>query len=149
MKKKCVKVSGLIVIFLFLSSPLISSTSIQIKQEQPVEKKDLDKFSTFETDPKIFEIIEKINESILYEFLEELVVNIGPRKTGTYGCEKAGEYIFEQFENMGLETRYHEWESWTPRHKRYYRSKNVEATLPGKGELSNEIIVIGFILCVI
>ena len=45
-----------------------------------------------------------INESLLQTFLEGLVL-IGPRKIGTYGAEKAAEYLYDHFTDMGLETR--------------------------------------------
>lgn len=131
----------MIAILIFLISLILHSTSVLKKQESLEEKVDGDELTKLNNDP-IFEIIEKINESLLNEFLEELTVKIGPRKTGTSGCEIAAEYIFEQFEKMGLETRYQKWESWTPNFKRFYSGKNVVATLPGKGELSDEVLVL-------
>lgn len=90
--------------------------------------------------PKITNIIEMVNESLIMGFLESLV-SYGPRLTGTYGCEKAAEYLFEQFENMGLETRYQNWASFNERLRlRFYEAKNVEGTLIGK-DPSKEILV--------
>jgi len=93
------------------------------------------------TDPKITNIIKMVNESLIRGFLEGLV-SYGPRVTGTYGCEKAAGYLFEQFENMGLETRYQNWASSNDRlPMRFYKAKNVEGTLIGK-DPSKEILVL-------
>ena len=53
-------------------------------------------------DPKIQEIIEKINETLVRNFMEYLVFEIGNRSTGTDGCKKAAQYIYQQFETMDL-----------------------------------------------
>ncbi len=140
-KNRFKKLFGFCVIFIILIGMIISSSSILINKESTPEKLGIDKSNKLNSDP-IFDIIEMTDESLLYDYLEELTVKIGPRKVGTSSCEIAGEYIFEQFENMGLETRYQEWESWTPRHKRFYRSKNVEAILPGNSKFNDEIIIV-------
>ena len=141
MKISYLKIIGLFLVFLFFSSITITSFSYFKDEETIAAKTEIDESTEDETD-KILEIINKVNESMLYDYLEELSVNIGPRKAGTSGCEKAAKFIFNEFEKMGLETRYQHFESWTPRHKRYYKSKNIEATLPGTGTNSNEILVI-------
>ena len=91
-------------------------------------------------DPKIIAALEMIDEDYLREILTVLSVQIGPRKTGTYGCEEAAKYLYEEFENMGIKTRYQHWTSWTKKLK-FFKSKNIEATVPGNGELSDEVIV--------
>ena len=112
----------LILVFL-LTSPLITSLKIT-KNNNSFEKTDLDL--------KIQQIIDKINETLVRNYLEYLVFEIGCRYTGTYGCEKAADYIYNQFESMGLETRYHDWEAWGNRwHPYYFESQNVEAKLIG------------------
>jgi hypothetical protein len=37
-----------------------------------------------------------IDEHLILNYLQN-IVGLGPRKTGTYGCEKAAEYIHRQF----------------------------------------------------
>ena len=92
------------------------------------------------TDPKITNIINLVNESLIRGFLEGLV-SYGPRVTGTYGCEKAAGYLFDQFKNMGIETRYQNWSSFGDRLPiRVYNAKNIEGTLIGK-DPSKEILV--------
>jgi hypothetical protein len=132
--KDITKILTIGILFLFLSSPIRLSTSTSTIK--PTE-------STIQTstNPKIMEILEKVNETVVRGFLEELVA-IGPRLTGTYGCEKAAEYIHNQFEEMGLETRYHTWRALGPlRNLRLFISQNVEATLPGIDESNDEIII--------
>jgi hypothetical protein len=62
--------------------------------------------------------------------------------TGTYGCEKAAEYIYTKFKEMGLETCYQNWTAFgNRRHPRLFRSQNIEGTLEGTNFPDNHIIV--------
>ena len=80
---------------------------------------------------KISEIIKMVNESLILGYLEDLV-EFSPRNTGTFGCEKAGEYIYEKFVEMGLDTKSYNWTSFGNRYNpRFFRGQNVEATLNG------------------
>ena len=135
--KNLVKAIILGIVVIILLNPIISAT--KITQTITINSNEL-KISC-KLDSKIIQAIEMVNESLLRRFLEELV-SIGPRATGTYGCEKAAEYIHEQFEDFGLYTRYHEWGTInTKRPFRYYKSKNVEATLNGTNKECDEILV--------
>jgi hypothetical protein len=141
MKKMSKKGYVLGIIILLMVSSIASSAAVKgIKYEQTA-------ISTEETilnstDPNIMEIIEMINESLLREFLTVLAVEIGPRKTGTYGTEKAAEYMYDQFTDMGLEVRYQHWASFNDRSPfRYYKDKNVEATLKGIDDSNDEVLV--------
>jgi hypothetical protein len=79
-----------------------------------------------------------INESLLRTILQS-ITNIGPRVTGTYGCEQAAAYIYQQFNQTGLQTRYQNWTGWGNRwHPGKFNSQNVEATLKG---VSDKIIL--------
>jgi hypothetical protein len=82
-----------------------------------------------------------INESILREYLKNLV-EIGHRMTGTYNCEKAAKYIYQQFESMDLETRYHNWMAYGDwYHKGFYKGQNIEATLEGTDDSCDEVLI--------
>lgn len=95
----------------------------------------------FSINTKIADAIEMINETLVRGYLQELV-DIGPRPTGTYCCEKAAEYIYQQFENAGLETRYDYWQSFNDRRPfRFFKDKNVEAVHYGIDKHSNEVII--------
>lgn len=80
-------------------------------------------------------LIQEIDEDLYLGYLEGLVA-FGPRLTSTPECDAAAEYIYNEFEKMGLETRYQEWTN-----DPWYGS-NVEATIHGIDENSDEIYVI-------
>jgi len=142
MKRMPTKGYVLGIIILIISGPIISATSILTYQEDQTPKGYLNRISNLGTNQKIIEAIEMVSESLLREYLWELTVNIGPRRTSTYGCEKAAKYLYQQFENMGLDTRYQEWSSWnTNLPYRLFRSENIEATLLGNGDLSDEVLI--------
>ncbi len=86
-------------------------------------------------DDIVISIIEQIDESIFLRYEENLTAN-GPRPTGSASCIAAAEYMYEQFQNMGLVVRYHHWTNGG------YSSDNVEATLNGTDETSDEIYII-------
>ncbi len=64
-------------------------------------------------------------------------MKFGVRYTGTSNCTMAGDWIYNEFEKMGLNVEFHEWNF------EKYESKNVVATIPGNDFSSNAI----FILC--
>ena len=67
---------------------------------------------------------------------EENLTSLGPRRTGTSACIAAAAYIYSQFENMSLPVRYAHWANGG------YSSDNVEATINGTDESSDEIYII-------
>jgi len=90
---------------------------------------------------KVGDIIESINETLVYTYLEE-VVSFGPRLTGTSSCEEAGRYIFQEFSQMGLETRYHNWSFWDPGiSPRVLSGSNIIGTHQGYNRSSDQIII--------
>ncbi len=90
---------------------------------------------------KISVIYDLITEELLEEYLETLV-GYSPRMTGTYGCEKSAEYIFDSFEQMGLDVRYQNWTSFGNRYyPRLFEGKNIEATLHGNNASSEKVVI--------
>lgn len=82
--------------------------------------------------PKIQEILDKINETLIRNFIEHLVLEIGNRYTGTEGCKKAATYIHQQFENMGLQATDQNWSSWgNSLLAGFFSSQNVIGTYQG------------------
>jgi hypothetical protein len=79
----------------------------------------------------IISILEQVDETIYLSYLENLT-GFGPRVTGSSACNAAAEYIYNQFETMGLSVRYHHWSS----------GSYVEATINGTDESSDEIYII-------
>ena len=88
--------------------------------------------STHET---IVEIIQNLNDQLVLGYLENLTA-FGPRLTGSPACQQAGEYIYDEFESYGLEARYDDW-SYSG-----YSGNNIEGTLQGINETSDEIYII-------
>jgi hypothetical protein len=83
----------------------------------------------------VISMIEQVDGSIYLSYLENLT-HLGPRPTGSSTCVAAAAYIYNQFESMGLAVRYHNW-TWGG-----YSSANVEATIKGTNESSDEIYII-------
>jgi len=86
-------------------------------------------------DDVVISILEQVDESMFLSYEENLTAN-GPRPTGSASCIAAAEYMYNQFESMGLAVRYHHWNQYG------YSSDNVEATLNGTDETSDEIYII-------
>lgn len=88
----------------------------------------------------IIELIQQVDETLILGYLENLT-SFGPRLTGTPACEQSAQYIYQTFQDMGLEVRYHNYTDAT------VSGSNVEATLPGT-DSSNVFIICGHYDCV-
>jgi len=86
-------------------------------------------------DDAVIDIIGQVDESVFLDYEEDLLAN-GPRPTESASCEAAAEYIYNEFENFGLDVRYHHWSNSG------YEADNVEGTLYGTDESSDEIYII-------
>jgi hypothetical protein len=86
-------------------------------------------------DDTIIEILNQIDESMVLEYLEDLTA-FGPKVTGTTECAAAGDYIYNEFENIGIDARYHHWSNSG------YTDRNIEGTLEGIDNQSDEIYII-------
>ena len=84
----------------------------------------------------IIEMINSVNESRVLYFYQNLM-SFGIRYTGTSNCTLAGNWIYNEFEQMGLEVEFHDWKFDK------FEGRNVVATIPGADPSSNAI----FILC--
>jgi len=130
----------LAVLIVFLLST--TASSISFPQQNKVNTTD---FSNQElqttSSQKISDILSMIDENLILNYLQN-IVGFGPRKTGTYGCEKAAQYIHEQFTDNGLATRY---QNWTGRGNEriihMYSSQNVEGTIQGTDPTDTSIII--------
>ncbi|RLF51392.1 MAG: hypothetical protein DRN24_05050 [Thermoplasmata archaeon] len=142
MINRIIKTLTVVITVILLINPAISSYSFLKNSNQRLSlENNYEAKESKNIDQKIMQIIQMINETVIRRFLENLV-SIGPRMTGTYGCEKAAEYIYNEFKKMGLDTRYHYWEEfgnkWYPRH---FQGQNIEATLNGEDENSKETLI--------
>ena len=97
MKKLHSKLLSIAFVILLMGTITQSTASILILKNQSlvISTKNNEPNIT-NIDPKISTILEMINETLLREYLETLV-GYGPRMTGTYGCQKAAEYIYQKF----------------------------------------------------
>jgi hypothetical protein len=86
-------------------------------------------------DPQIIDMIQQVNESLLYYYDSHLTA-FGPHYTGTEASMKVSQYIYDEFQSMGLAVMFHDWtfEGFTDR--------NVVATLPGTDTSSNATYII-------
>jgi hypothetical protein len=73
---------------------------------------------------QIIDILQQVDELILYEYLNGLL-KFGPRYTETKNCSLAAEYIYNEFEKLGLYTYYENWKFIR------YQDRNVVAMLNG------------------
>jgi len=118
------------------NTPLISSIDLNnssLKKETIIHQSSLN--------PKIKEIISKINRTVVEKFFYELM-SIGPRMTDTYGCKKAGNYIYNNFLECNLDSEKQEWSDfgnrWNPG---FYQSNNIIGTLKGKNKDEKDVII--------
>jgi Peptidase family M28 len=72
----------------------------------------------------IIQMINQINESLLFKYHNRLM-SYGPRYTGSNNCTRAAEDIYDSFQQMRLNVKFHEW------HYDGFDSKDVVATLYG------------------
>lgn len=84
---------------------------------------------------EIIELIEQLDVEIVVGYLENLT-SFGPRVTETEECSDAADYIYYEFEDMGLDVRFHNWSYYG------YTDRNVEATFYGIDETSDEIYIV-------
>jgi hypothetical protein len=131
-----------IIVFFMAIALTTSSSSILLTSQKNADLSSIKEQKTpCFTDETIDEILSMIDEALLMKYLQYLV-GLGPRVTGTYGCEKAAQYIHAQFTNMGLDTRYHNWTMWgNRRHPYFYTSQNIEGTLPGTNTKDTSLII--------
>jgi hypothetical protein len=114
-----------LIITLLLFQPIIT-----LKTRATQYRQSDDKFNgVLNTNEKVQEILQKINETLVRNFMEYLLFNIGSRYTGSPGCQEAAQYIYGQFQDMGLQVRYQNWSAKINKStSTLLTSQNVEAT---------------------
>jgi len=120
---------------ILIINPIVISTNDKIM--------DQNNYYTLKTfnDQKIVDAIEMVNESLLKQYLNELV-SFGPRKTGNYGCEQAAEFIYNKFQQIGLETRYQDWETRSNTLPfKLYKSQNIEGIYKSNNTTNKDVLV--------
>lgn len=121
--------------FIFIISTcfllIINSISLSAIENRDFDNENSSKY----TDENIIDMIEQIDENLVYSYLENLL-SYGPRYTGTDNCKQAGDYIYSVFENLSLDVKFHEWKFSK------YKSRNVVATLDGYDQSNDATIII-------
>lgn len=147
MKKKLI---GIVVCLLVTNATIPSISGSDSKETSPPPVRTiqdgsfvaLDEADPYRGNPKIQEILDKINMTLVTTFMEYLLYEIGNRYTGSEGCIKAAAYLYEQFEQMGLHATYQDWSSWGNRlFSGFFRSQNVIGTHQGTDPQSDELII--------
>jgi Peptidase family M28/PKD domain len=123
-----------IICALFLLT-FISEVSAYPEINDLSKKNPLNTSNTLSKNDDIVNIIQNINEPLYLSYLENITA-FGTRYTGTPSCHDAGTFLYNQFESMGLAVRYQDWNNGG------YQDRNIEATLPGLDETSDEIFII-------
>ena len=82
----------------------------------------------------IVDMISQVNESLVFYYFDKLM-EFGVRYTGTMNCTLAGEYIYNEFSQMGLDVEYHYWDF------NGFKSRNIIGTLKGLNPKSSAIMV--------
>ena len=88
----------------------------------------------FSSTADIIEMIDQVDESLVFYYHDKLM-SFGARYTRSINCTLAGQYIYEEFEKMGLPVEFHEWKFDG------FHSRNVVATLNGADPTSNAIFI--------
>ncbi|DAC72005.1 MAG TPA: hypothetical protein DSN98_07375 [Thermoplasmata archaeon] len=142
MKKLSVNTLKTIIVFFIIVSLSSSASAFPLSQQKDKNNSIFDTQNPDKAgDQKITDILSLIDENLILEYLQN-IVGLGPRMTGSYGCEKAAQYIHEQFTDMQLTTRYQNWTSWGNRYYNHlYSSQNVEGILPGTDPAADAAII--------
>lgn len=133
-------------ICIFVSILIISITVCQIKTIEgkiedsgnfnSVQRAHEYKYYSFnDREDLIVDIIQDITEPLYLSYLQN-ITSFGTRVTGTTSCYNAGTYLYNEFQSMGFAVRYQEWDNGG------YHDRNIEATLPGVNETSDELYLI-------
>ena len=130
------------IVLLIVLSLSTSASSISFSQQNATNTSIFDTQSLITTNSqKITDILSMINETIIREYLET-IVGFGPRVTGSDACEKAAQYIHQQFTDMQLIARYQNWTTWGNIYNPHlYTSQNVEGTLTGTNTMDKSSII--------
>ncbi len=130
-----------VTLFILISISIPVSSVTLVSQKNPNTSDADTQTIRLTTAGKIDEILAMIDENLLLTYLQT-IVGFGPRVSGTYGCEKAAQYIHTHFTANGLLTRYQNWTGWGNRlNFGRYRSQNVEGTLLGTDPRDTSVII--------
>jgi len=130
MKKKFISIFLLILISTVFFNQLTTGEEAFLETDNLKTTKD----NSFSAKDKIVDMLDKINYSLVCHYHQKLM-SFGPRYTGSENCSAAGDYIYNAFDDIGLEVRFHHWQF------NGFKSRNIEATLEGTQENSSIFII--------
>jgi hypothetical protein len=111
-------------------SVLLASNLLLIPSINANNKTNYSSFNEY----NIIEMINQINESLILKYHEGLMA-FGARYTGSENISLAAEYLYNCFENIGLNVSYHDWNFGG------FQGKNIVATLSGNNPESEGVFV--------
>jgi len=163
------KVMAIVIVFLLVVSSIaiyVILDGLKVSPEPVIEEDESSEEVVDPTTIKVTELMQQLDESTIRGYIEKLS-SFGPHPTARrilyklsnrpiigkffdLPIEKVARYIYNEFESMGLKVRYQYWEeeptiknlrepSWT---FAWELGNNIEATLPGTNESSDEIYVL-------
>jgi aminopeptidase YwaD len=137
--RKIIHIIFSIIISLFLLTTNLTLaqpvTFNSVHNQKSNEERIPSKNTFFQPNDLIEEKIQQLDSDMILNYLQT-IVSFGPRRTGTQACIDTGEWIYTEFQNMGLQVRYHNWSHGGE------TGKNIEATILGENTSSPYIYVI-------
>jgi hypothetical protein len=85
-------------------------------------------------DIDIVDMVDMIDEDLVFYYFDNLM-SYGARYTGSDNCTRAGLYIYDEFQNMGLDVEFHNW-SFDG-----FKSSNIVATMNGTDSFRNAVFI--------
>lgn len=138
-QKRIIYYSLSIIIPLFLITTNLTSAQPEkissVLNQEPYEPIPKEKTIISQSNDLIEEKIQQLDTDMILNYLQT-IVSFGPRRTGTQACIDTGNWIYNEFQNMGLQVRYHNWSHGGE------NGKNIEATIIGENTSSPKIYVI-------
>lgn len=127
---------SIFIAFLFIVGSISAGGSLAfVIIEQPDQSTLLLHQSSLDDSEDLTGLIIQVKESVVLGYIASLV-GFGPRVTGTGACDDAGNYIASTMSGMGLDVEMLPWSNGG------YQGFNVEATLEGEDESSDEIYIV-------
>ena len=121
-------------ICIFICFLIVIPFQFVVEGTKDIESKSIEPFADMGINTDIVQMINQVNQTLLFGFLED-IVEFGPRPTGSLNCSKVAQYIYDEFQKMGLWVQFDEWRFAG------VKCKNVVATINGTDPDSDAIMI--------